>query len=87
VAARTDAAGVIQDVRVVLGGVAPMPWRSQEAEAALKGKPFSREAANAAAEAALAKASPLSKNAYKVPLTRVLVRRAVEQAVTGKVTL
>jgi xanthine dehydrogenase YagS FAD-binding subunit len=87
VAARTDAAGVIQDVRVVLGGVAPMPWRSPEAEAALKGKPFSKETANAAADAALAKASPLSKNAYKVPLTRVLVRRAVEQAATGKVTL
>ncbi len=87
VSARTDAAGVIQDVRVVLGGVAPKPWRSPEAEAALKGKPFSKETANAAAEAALAKASPLSRNAYKVPLTRVLVRRAVEQAVTGKLNI
>lgn len=87
VSSRTDAAGVIQDVRVVLGGVAPTPWRSKEAEAALKGKPFSKETANAAAEAALTKAAPLSQNAYKVPLTRVLVRRAVEKAVTGKLNI
>jgi len=73
-----------RDIRVVLGGVAPAPWRSKEAEAALKGKRFSREVVNAAAEAALKDARPLSKNAYKVPLTKVLVRRAVEQAVTGK---
>jgi xanthine dehydrogenase YagS FAD-binding subunit len=74
----------IRDVRVVLGGVAPKPWRSPEAEAALKGKPFSRETANQAAEAALADAKPLSQNGYKVPLTKVLIRRAVELAATGK---
>ena len=87
VSARTDAAGVIQDVRVVLGGVAPKPWRSPEAEAVLKGKPFSKQTANTAAEAALVKASPLARNAYKVPLTRVLVRRAVEKAATGKLNV
>ena len=83
VRALTDAGGVIKDVRVVLGGVAPRPWRSKEAEAALKGKKFSADAANAAAEAALEGARPLSKNAYKVPLTKVLVRRAVQHAATG----
>lgn len=86
VRARTDAAGTITDARVVLGGVAPIPWRSREAEAALRGKRYSREVANAAAEAALRDARPLSQNAYKVPLTRVLVRRAVEKAVTGRST-
>lgn len=84
VRALTDASGTIKDVRVVLGGVAPKPWRSAEAEAALKGKKFSPQVANEAAEASLRNAKPLSKNAYKVPLTKVLVRRAVEQAVTGK---
>jgi xanthine dehydrogenase YagS FAD-binding subunit len=74
----------IQDARVVLGGVAPKPWRSPEAEAALKGKAFSRELANAAAAAALADAAPLARNGYKVPLTRVLVRRAIEIVATGK---
>ena len=84
VRAQTDASGTIRDIRVVLGGVAPAPWRSKEAEAALKGKRFSREVVNAAAEAALKNARPLSKNAYKVPLTKVLVRRAVEHVVTGR---
>jgi xanthine dehydrogenase YagS FAD-binding subunit len=84
VRAQTDASGTIHDIRVVLGGVAPAPWRSKEAEAVLRGKKFSRETVNAAAEAALKNARPLSKNAYKVPLTKVLVRRAVEQAVTGR---
>ena len=69
---------------MVLGGVAPKPWRSADAEAVLKGKRFSPQLANEAAEAALRGAQPLSKNAYKVPLTKVLVRRAVEQAATGK---
>lgn len=86
VRATTDAAGTVRDCRVVLGGVAPAPWRSKDAEAVLKGKPFSAQLANQAAEAALKGARPLSKNAYKVPLTKVLVRRAVAQVVTGKTT-
>ena len=81
---QTDASGAIREARVVLGGVAPAPWRSQEAEAVLKGKKFSAQLANQAAEAALNGAKPLSKNAYKVPLTKVLVRRALTQSITGK---
>lgn len=84
VSAVVDASGMIRDARVVLGGVAPAPWRSADAEAALKGKTYSPEVANAAAEAALKGAKPLSRNAYKVPLTKVLVRRAVEKVATGK---
>jgi xanthine dehydrogenase YagS FAD-binding subunit len=74
----------IKDARVVLGGVAPKPWRSADAEALLKGKQWSPQLANQAAEAALKGARPLAQNAYKVPLTKVLVRRALEQVVTGK---
>jgi xanthine dehydrogenase YagS FAD-binding subunit len=84
VRALTDGDGTIREIRVVLGGVAPKPWRSEEAEAVLKGKKFSQELASQAAEAALQHAEPLSRNEYKVPLTRVLVRRAVEAAVTGE---
>jgi xanthine dehydrogenase YagS FAD-binding subunit len=80
----TDASGIIRDVRVVLGGVAPTPWRSKEAEAVLKGRKYTPQLATQAAEAALRGAHPLSKNAYKVPLTRVILRRAVAQAITGK---
>ena len=83
VAAQMDG-NSIRDIRVVLGGVAPKPWRSPEAEAALKGKPFSPGTANQAADAALAAAKPLKQNGYKVPLTKVLIRRAVELVATGK---
>jgi xanthine dehydrogenase YagS FAD-binding subunit len=69
--------GVCSEARVVLGGVAPVPWRSPEAEAVLKGKRIDAALANQAADAALARATPLSRNAYKVPLTKVLIRRAI----------
>jgi xanthine dehydrogenase YagS FAD-binding subunit len=84
VRATTDASGAINDVRIVLGGVAPKPWRVPEAEAVLKGQKWSAALANRAAEAALRGAAPLSRNAYKVPLTKVLVRRALEQTIAGK---
>jgi xanthine dehydrogenase YagS FAD-binding subunit len=69
--------GVCREARIVLGGVAPIPWRSKEAEAALQGKRIDARVADQAAEAALARATPLEKNAYKVPLTKTLIRRAV----------
>jgi xanthine dehydrogenase YagS FAD-binding subunit len=76
-AAVTMKNGVASDVRIVLGGVAPIPWRSKEAEAVLRGKAITPALADQAAEAALAGAKPLADNGYKVPLTKVLIRRAV----------
>jgi xanthine dehydrogenase YagS FAD-binding subunit len=72
--------GTVSDARIVLGGVAPIPWRVPEAEAALKGKPVNEETLNAVAEAALKGALGLQHNAYKIPLTKTLVRRAIQQA-------
>ena len=70
----------VQTARVVMGYVAPVPWRSPEAEAALVGKSVSENAAKAAAEAALQDATPLSHNAYKIQLARVAVKRAILKA-------
>jgi xanthine dehydrogenase YagS FAD-binding subunit len=70
----------VQDARVVMGAVAPVPWRSVEAEAVLKGAVLDRKHAEAAAEAALKQAQPLSDNAYKATLAKVMVRRALLQA-------
>lgn len=63
--------------RVAIYGVAPIPWRSKGAEAALKGRAISAEVAEAAGKAATEGAKPLSKNAYKVPLIATAVKRAV----------
>jgi len=73
----------IQQARVVMGHVAPVPWVSTEAAKVLISKNFSEDLARAAADAALANAKPLSQNAYKVQLARVAVKRATVKAAGG----
>jgi xanthine dehydrogenase YagS FAD-binding subunit len=75
--------GKVQSARVVLGHAAPVPWRSAEAEAALAGKAVTEAVAQAAGDAAVAKARALSGNGYKVQLARVAVKRAVLAAAGG----
>jgi xanthine dehydrogenase YagS FAD-binding subunit len=67
----------VSEARIVLGGVAPIPWRVPKAEAALAGKTMSKQLLVEVAAIALQGAEPLAKNAYKVPLTQTLVRRAL----------
>jgi xanthine dehydrogenase YagS FAD-binding subunit len=67
----------ITSARVVLGHVAPVPWRSHAAEQALEGKSLNDATAAAAGEAAVRGANPLSQNGYKVQLARVAVKRAL----------
>lgn len=74
----------ISEARIVLGGVAPIPWRVPKAEAALVGKTMNKDLLAEVAKTALQGAEPLAKNAYKIPLTQTLVRRAL--AKVGGVT-
>jgi xanthine dehydrogenase YagS FAD-binding subunit len=74
------ASGMINEARLVLGGVAPIPWRVPKAEAALIGKTLTRDVLTTVAGIALEGAKPLEKNAYKIPLTQTLVRRALARA-------
>jgi xanthine dehydrogenase YagS FAD-binding subunit len=74
----------VKSARVVLGHVAPIPWISPEASDALVGKPVNNDTAMAAANAAVAKAKPLSRNKYKITLTKVAVKRAVLNAAAGR---
>ncbi len=70
----------VQGARVVMGAVAPVPWRSQAAEQALAGKTITPQTAAAAADAALRGAAPLSQNAYKIQVAKAAVERAILQA-------
>ena len=71
----------VKRVRIALGGVASVPWRASEAEAALNGKTLDEASAKAAAEAAFAGAKTRKDNAYKVPLgQQTLVRALLEAA-------
>lgn len=69
-AALTVRDGIVSDVRIALGGVAPKPWRARAAEAALRGAPATPERFRHAADAELAAAVPLSGNAFKVELAK-----------------
>jgi xanthine dehydrogenase YagS FAD-binding subunit len=73
--------GVARDGRVVLGGVAPIPWRAAKAEAFLRGKKIDDNIAQQAGTVALEGAKPLKDNIYKVKMAQDLVRRAVLESV------
>jgi xanthine dehydrogenase YagS FAD-binding subunit len=76
-AVQLGANNTVTQCRIVLGGVAPIPWRATKAEQFLVGKALAGDVPQEAAKLALAGAEPLEKNAYKVPLTQTLVRRAL----------
>lgn len=69
----------VKSADIVLGGVAPIPWRAKDAEAELQGKALSSETIEKAATAAVAGATPMAHNSYKIQLTQNLVRRALQQ--------
>jgi xanthine dehydrogenase YagS FAD-binding subunit len=72
--------GVVNDVRIALGGVATIPWRAREAEALLKGKKLDDTLAGRAADAAFADARAAKHNAFKIALGKRVVSRALQQA-------
>jgi xanthine dehydrogenase YagS FAD-binding subunit len=72
--------GTVGSARIVLGQVAPIPWVASQAAAVLQGKEVSAELAQQAGEAAVAGATPLSRNGYKVQLATVAVKRAILRA-------
>jgi xanthine dehydrogenase YagS FAD-binding subunit len=67
----------IQTASMVLGGVAPMPWRLPEVEQWLRGQALCAPVAGQAGALAIAHAQPLAKNGHKVPMTSAAVERAL----------
>ena len=68
---------ICRSARIVLGGVAPIPWRLPKVEAMLAGQRITPELAAKAGDAAVEGANPLAKNGYKIPLTKAVVRRTL----------
>ncbi len=67
--------------RIVLGHVAPLPWRARQAEAWLGDRTLQDPAeAREAAALAVADAEPMRDNGYRVRLAQAAVRRALLQA-------
>ncbi|MCB1671126.1 MAG: FAD binding domain-containing protein [Gammaproteobacteria bacterium] len=76
--------GVCNDAVIVLGGVAPIPWPATEAQEVLRGRPVTAELARQAGEVAVSAAQPLSRNAYKVPMTSAVIERLVLALADGQ---
>jgi xanthine dehydrogenase YagS FAD-binding subunit len=72
---------VCRRARIVLSGVAPVPWHVPEAERLLVGQRITPELAARVGDAAVTGARPLGKNGYKVPLTSAVVRRTLTELV------
>ena len=73
----------VKSARLALGGVAHKPWRSEKAEAMLKGKPATEESFRAAAEEAVRGAKTYEHNAFKVEMAKQTIVRAFTQAAKG----
>ena len=67
----------VESAQIVLGHVAPKPWPAEDAAKWLAGKTINEETAAKAGDAAVQGATPLNRNAYKVQLARVSVKRAL----------
>jgi len=78
VAAAVDWNGdCVQQGKIVLGGVAGMPWRADAAEKLLPGQRIDDSLARAVGEACVSEAKPLKDNAYKIPMAKTLIKRAL----------
>lgn len=69
----------VRDIRIALGGVATTPWRSREAEDALRDKDFDMQSAEGAADAAFSGAKGRSHNVFKIALGKKTLVRALNQ--------
>jgi xanthine dehydrogenase YagS FAD-binding subunit len=76
----------VREARIGLGGMAYRPWRSQDAEKMLIGKPLTESGAAAAAAAALKGAISNGHNDYKPELARRTIVRALLEAKALQVT-
>jgi len=75
--------GKILQARIALGGVGTKPWRSPEAEAALRGKSANDTTFRQAAEAAVSNAKPQSENRFKIELAKRCLTHALRTAATS----
>jgi xanthine dehydrogenase YagS FAD-binding subunit len=85
-AAKVLAGGTIERMRIVVNGVAARPLRLAAVEQAVAGQPANEDTAARAGALAVGGAVPLRHNAYKVPLMRNLVKRAIRGVEEGKWT-
>lgn len=70
---------IVVDGRIVLSGAAPIPWRSEKTENAIKNKKIDAETIENASNAIVADAEPLEKNAYKLPMFQGMIQEELRK--------
>jgi CO/xanthine dehydrogenase FAD-binding subunit len=80
VAARLDSAGIVEDVRIVLGAVASRPMASPAASEVLRGQPLTDDRIAAAADAAYTVAKPMDNTDYELHWRKKMTRALVTYA-------
>ncbi len=80
----TIANGAVAEASIALGGVAPTPYRANDAEAYLRGRQVADVVPSDAGAVAIADPRPLPDNAYKVPMAANLTARAVANLLTAQ---
>ncbi len=79
ITANISADGVLHDPRIVIGGLAPTPWRAQQTEGSLDGKPIEIGTFRAALDRELDRAAhPLPRNGWKLDAAAGLSEQALE---------
>lgn len=76
---------VFEDIKIVLGGVAPIPWRLRKAEEYIKGKKVTESLVKQAAKEALKESSPLDENGYKKDLAEAVLCKAILSLVESSI--
>jgi xanthine dehydrogenase YagS FAD-binding subunit len=74
----------VSRARIVLGAVAPIPWRALDAEGSIAGQKVTPETAARAGESAVSRAEPLAQNGYKIQIAKTAVKRALLVAAHGQ---
>lgn len=69
--------GLIEDARIVLGGVAPVPMERKKVEAFLAGRKPDEALAEAAAELAVEGTAAMANNSYKIQEVRALIKKMI----------
>ncbi len=77
----TASGGIFSSLKIILGGVAPIPWRLEKAESLIRRRKVKPDSVKQAARQALADAQPLAENAYKLELIETVLSRAVSSLV------
>jgi xanthine dehydrogenase YagS FAD-binding subunit len=70
--------GIAQDIRIVMGGIAPFPYVVDKTGEMINGKELDPKLILQVAEASINGARPLPRNGYKIDLAKALVKRALE---------